>query len=306
MDAKTNYTLVGLAVIVLATALIAACLWLSVGFGQKKYSVYAVYIHEAVSGLSEQSPVKFNGVQVGNVFKIKLSHNDPQEVMLLLNIEEGTPITTSTSATLISQGITGTSFVGLAASSSDLTPLKKIPNQPYPIIPTKPSLFHQLDAVVKDISENINNVSVHLKEIFDDENTLLLKKSLISIESFTKTIAQNSAVIDSSLHNSDVLLKNMASVSKDLPGVIRDLKFSMNKLTKQIGTAGDNVTEAMEAGKETFTKVSQQALPSAISLLNHLNAIAANLENVSTQLRQNPSVLIRGTTTPKPGPGEQK
>ncbi len=44
--------------------------------------------------------------------KLNLSQEDPRRVEMLLNIEEGTPITVSTAATLISQGITGNTYVG--------------------------------------------------------------------------------------------------------------------------------------------------------------------------------------------------
>ena len=37
LEAKTNYTIVGLVVIILTCALLASALWLSVGFDQKKY-----------------------------------------------------------------------------------------------------------------------------------------------------------------------------------------------------------------------------------------------------------------------------
>ncbi|WP_419419278.1 MlaD family protein [Legionella sp. D16C41] len=304
MEAKTNYTMVGLAVIILASALAIAAVWLSVGLDKKRYNIYAVYIHEAVNGLSLDSPVKYNGVQVGNVSKIELSKLDPQEVKLLLNIVEGTPITTSTTATLISQGITGTTYVGLAANSSDLTPLEKLPQEPYPIIPTKPSLFKQLDSVIKDVSENINSVSVRIKEILDTENAANLKKSLANIESFTETLAKQNQHISSSLKNSDIFLKNMAEASKQLPSVIKDLKQSMNKLTDEVSQASESVSSTMKSGKTAIDKISQQTIPPALALLRRLNAIAANLEKVSNQLKQNPAVIIRGTTGPKPGPGE--
>ena len=60
----------------------------------------------------------------------------------------------------------------------------------------------------------------------------------------------------------------------------------------------------MGSGKNTIDQISQQAVPSATSLLNRLNAIAANLEKVSNEMRQNPSVVIRGSKPPQPGPGE--
>lgn len=304
MEAKTNYTLVGLIVVILTIGLLAAALWLSVGFQQKQYKIYAVYMHEAVSGLSEESAVKYNGVQVGSVFKIELSSIDPQEVKILLNIEKGTPITTSTSATLISQGITGTTFVGLSASSSDLTPLQKIPAEPYPIIPTKPSLFNQIDSVIKQVSDNVNKVSIRLGEVFDRENAENLKKSLASLQQFTHVIEEHSDNIGHALKDSDTLLRNLATISNDLPAIVKELKSDMKKLTNDVSQAGQQITTTMSAGEITFNKLSQQTIPPAIILINHLNKIAVNLEKVSNEMRQNPAVVIRGTTAPKAGPGE--
>lgn len=307
MEAKTNYTVVGLVVLILAGALLATALWLSVGFDQKKYHFYAVYIHEAVSGLSEQSPVKFNGVKVGFVSQISLNRHDPQQVRLLLSIEDGIPITTSTRATLISQGITGTTYVGLSASSPDLTPLVKAPNQPYPVIPASPSLFNQLDKVLKEVSENVGKVSKKVGEIFDSENAAYIKKSLANIKTFTDIIAQEGPQIRRSLKSADVLLKNVSTVSNQLPELMTELRIGLTKfknMASAMTAAGNSVSSTMKTGKTAIDKISQQTVPSADTLLRRLDAIAANLEKVSTQMRQNPSVIIRGSTPPPPGPGE--
>lgn len=307
MEAKTNYTMVGLTVLILTAALLAAALWLSVGFDQKKYTIYAVYLHEAVSGLSEESPVKYNGVQVGYVQKIELNRLDPQQVKLLLDIEQGTPITTSTTATLISQGITGTTYVGLSATSSDLTPLQKIPKEPYPIIPARPSLFNQLDSVLKEVSENVNSVSVEIKRIFDKKNAENLHKTLANLEKFTGILADNKQHIDRTLENTDIMVRHIADVSKELPRLSHDLNISITHITRMadsISKAGNRVSSTMDSGKSAIDKLSQQTIPPAILLLRRLNTIAANLEQVSNQMRQNPSVLVRGTKPLKPGPGE--
>lgn len=288
MEAKTNYTMVGLAVLILTTALVAAALWLSVGFDKKKYRNYVVLVHEAVSGLSEESPVKFNGVQVGSVSRITLSRRDPRQVRLLLKIVDGTPITVSTWATLISQGITGTTYVGLSASSSDLTPLKKLKGEHYPIIPSKPSLFHQLDSVLKEVSESVETVSQKLNNVLDKENLSNFKTSLANLKTFTDVVAKHQQDIGDSL-------KNLAKISNELPATIRNL----NK-------AGQQVANTMKSGEATINKISQQAIPPTVTLMIKLNNIAANLEKISAQMRQNPAIVIRGTTPPTPGPGERK
>lgn len=300
MESKANYTIVGLTVVILTAALISAALWLSVGFDQKEYNYYIVYMNETVSGLSEESPVKFNGVQVGYVQRISLDNKDPQRVRILLAIDENTPITTTTSATLISQGITGTTYVGLAASSSSLQPLQKHSDEDYPVIPARPSLFNQLDKVLKEVSENVNAVSVQVKKIFDKENVAYIKKTLANLQKFTDIIANNKNNINQSIVNTDILLRNLAQTSKELPQLTKELQIGVDKF----GQAGEKVSATMDSGKIALDKFSQQTIPPAISLLNRLNDIAANLEKVSNQLRQNPSVVIRGTTAPKRGPGE--
>lgn len=293
MESKVNYTIVGLTVVILTAALISAALWLSVGFEQKTYNYYVVYMNETVSGLSEESPVKFNGVQVGYVKDIGLDEKDPQRVRLFLAIESKIPITTSTTATLISQGITGNSYVGLSASSSSLQPLTKHSDEDYPVIPTRPSLFNQLDKVLKDVSVNINEVSVEVKKIFDAENAAHFKETLANIKIFTDVLANNKKGINQSIINADIVLRNLAKMSHEFPQLTKELQLGVNKIS---GT--------MDAGKTALDKFSQQTIPPAINLLSRLNDIAANLEKVSNQLRQNPAIIIRGTTAPKPGPGE--
>ncbi|MDI1352340.1 MAG: MlaD family protein [bacterium] len=301
MESKTNYAIVGVVIIILMAGLLAAILWLSVGFNQKKYSSYTVYMSESAAGLNEQSPVKFNGVQVGLVKKIQLNKNDPRQVEITLNVEAHIPITTSTSATLISQGITGVTYVGLTASSPDLTPLKKMPGEPYPVIPAKPSLFNQLDNIIKEVSDNVNKLSIRTQHIFNDENAANIRESLNNLKKFTAVIAQNDDHINRSINSADVFLANIAKASNDFPKILA--KF--NSLAADMSNAGKSITATMSAGKSTVDKFSQQTIPPAISLLRRLNSIAANLEDVSKELRQNPSIVIRGVKPPQPGPGEQ-
>lgn len=288
MESKTNYTIVGIIVLVLAVGLLSAGLWLSIGFDQKKYNIYAVYMGEAASGLNEESLVRYNGVKVGYVNKIELNQADPQQVKIHLKIVEGTPVTQATRATLINQGITGTTYLGLSASSATLTPLQKKPGELYPVIPYNASFFHQLE-------ENVNDMSVGMKRILSKENTTNLSKALANLQTITDVIAVNNASLEKSLRN--------------LPALINELKKGVHQfgaMADELSVAGSQVTSTMKAGRNSIDKISQQALPPAVILLRRLNLIAANLEKTSAEMRQNPAVIIRGSASPKLGPGERK
>jgi phospholipid/cholesterol/gamma-HCH transport system substrate-binding protein len=250
---------------ILTIGLITVGLWLSVGFERKSYNNYLVYMKESVAGLSEESAVKFNGVKVGQVTNIEFSKVNPQQTKILIRVQQGTPVTTSTYATLITQGITGTTYLGLTPSGSTFMPLQRTPGEPYPVIPAKPSFFNQLQKNIKEISDGF--------------------KSFLTKE--------NAA-------NLNTALKELPKLVKDL----RSSSHEFNQLAESMAETGDEVTSTMKAGKDSIDKISQQALPPAIILLRRLDVIASNLEKVSEQMRQNPGVLIRGTAPQRHGPGE--
>lgn len=286
MESKSNYTLVGLAVLVLSTCLLSVGLWLSVGFDRKTYDNYIVYMDEPVSGLSEESAVKYNGVRVGYVSDIELSPTNPQRVRLLLKIEQGMPVTIDTRATLISQGITGATYLGLTAASSSLEPLPKTPEEPYPVIPYRPSFYYMLE-------KNVNRLSEQFNQVFTKENTENIRKIITHLESVTAVIDKNDAAINQTL--------------RDFPKLINAIEHStkrFNAMAKDVSVAGNQFTKTMKAGRSSIDQLSQQTIPEAVLLLRRLNNIASNLENVSSQMRQNPSVVIRGNQPLQPGPGE--
>jgi phospholipid/cholesterol/gamma-HCH transport system substrate-binding protein len=288
LESKTNYFTVGITVLLLATGLLISALWLSTGFDKKTYNTYIVYMHESVSGLTLESPVKYNGVKVGSISEIQLNEEDPQRVKLLIDVEEGTPVTTSTKATLVAQGITGTTYLGLSSTSSASTPLQATPGEPYPVIPCQPSFFYMLE-------KNITRLTKGLTRVFDKENTKNLKKTLNNLERISTVIEQNNANLNKSL--------------QDLPRLIQEIRTSahqFNAMSQDLAAAGLQVSNTMRAGRNSIDKISQQAIPPAVTLLRKLNLIAANLEKASAEIRQNPAVIVRGSATPKPGPGERR
>ena len=286
MESQTNYTFVGLVVLILTASLLSAGMWLSIGLDRKQYKMYTVYVGEAVSGLSDDSVVKYNGVKVGLVNKIEIDQFDPRKVKIQLKIEDGTPITSGTEATLINQGITGVTYLGLSTKSATLFPLQKKKGEPYPVIPYKPSFLSMLETSVEDISTS-------LKQVFSDENSQAFKKTLAHIEVITHAIAKNEENLNKSLQN--------------LPELISDFKVGISKFSEMsvsMSQAGAQVGTTMRSGKIAINKFSEQTLPPINILLSRMDVIAANLEKMSAELRQNPSIIIRGTVPPKSGPGE--
>ncbi len=308
MDTKVNYTVVGLFVILLIAALVVLFLWLTSFKHREVYDTYVVYMHEEVSGLNVQSPVRYNGVKVGYVQSIRLNNNDPQQVVLVLKIKQGTPITTSTIATLMSEGITGMDYVGLKALTSQAPALTAKPGEKFPIIPSEPSLLLKLSTTLQQVTKTIQDLSDNIGKVFDEQNQRSIRASLTNIAKVTQTLANNSKNIDASLASMKKLLSNGAKASDEFPTVIKELQSTLSSIqstAKHFDQAGQSVVTTVNDTKTVMQNVSQQLVPSAQQLIDQLNTVGANLQQVSSALVRNPSILVRGQYPQPLGPGEK-
>ncbi|HSW68908.1 MAG TPA: MlaD family protein [Gammaproteobacteria bacterium] len=266
MDTKVNYALVGIFVISLVAAIVLSIIWLSSGLSVEEYSTYQVNMQEAVTGLSIDATVEYNGVNVGSVKSISINKEDPRCVLLLLNIHDNTPITYGTVATLATRGLTGITYIALKDKGEDLRPLRKLEGQQYPIIKTAPSLLLQLNTGLQKLTESLSQVSTTFKNLFDQQNLSSIKEILINMRIISANIAANNAKLNS-------ILENTSIASKRFPGMMQTLEM--------------------------------QTLPETNRIINNLNALTDNLMGLSLELKNNPSLLIRGKQPRTLGPGEK-
>lgn len=293
MESKVNYTLVGIFVVLFSLAIIVAAFWLSASYPYHRYQYYLVYMNESVSGLSPQSPVKFNGVEVGVVQEINLNEDNFKQVELLLKVKQDAPISASTVAALNLQGITGVTYIGLRSLTAQAPPLKALPGQKYPVITYEPSLLVTLDNAVTDITQDIKAVSDSFKRIFDEENARAIKNTLDNLQQFTEMLAQNSQKFDS-------MIDNFSTASVKLSPLLTEAQDSLAALRAM----ADKAALTMDSSNVMVQNISNQAVPSAVDVLNRLTAVTTNLEAVTASLRRDPSVIVRGKVPAQAGPGE--
>lgn len=227
MEEKVNFTVVGVFVLVLSTALIGGVLWLSSGRSYGKYyDIYQTYMKESVAGLNLNAPVRYRGVEVGRVKKIALAPGNVEQVQVTLAIESGTPVKVDTVAILSTQGLTGIAFVDLTAGSRDAPKLKTESDAPYPVIRSGPSLMVRLDASLIDIGHTFKNAAG-----LSDELPQLVRR------------IQHSADVFDNMSNELARAGNEASVkftSETLPEVhqlvveLRDVTASLRRVSGQL------------------------------------------------------------------------
>lgn len=314
MNTRTNNVLVGLFVLFLLGTLIAGVLWLSAGGPPRDYDYYLSYMTESVSGLSVDAAVKYKGVNVGRVREISLNPENPQEVRLLLMVQEGTPVVEDTVATLELQGLTGLANINLSGGSKDSKPLTK-GDDDWPVIPSRPSLLVRLDDTLSELIGNLIQTSANLNALTNEGNRAALTAVLKNVEQTTAAMAGESVDMKGLVAEAHATLKNMRVASERVPAVIERFQASAEALENMANTlaatsgtlneTGIALRQTVETSGRDIQRFTSVAMPEAGVLVTELRQTAENLRRMSELLERDPSVLLYGGPPQDPGPGER-
>ncbi len=297
-----QYFTVGLFVIIAITILVSFWLWFS-SDSRQKYDIYLAVFNEPIDGLSISSPVKYNGVDVGNVKKILLNKKNPRNIMVYLSILPNTLINKKTVATIKSQGVTGLSYIGLnLPANADLND-NIIPKNidPYPQIITKPSLLYNLSEQAQSVSDNIQDISGQMKSLLSNENIKQFSEMLKNLNTITDAIAIKSANISQNMENLTIIInyikdstKNLATMMENIDTLTKSLSETSASTNKLINNFQDN----------TLNNINSVLLPNLNQSITNINNVSSQLEQFMNTMNQNPSALIRGISNKPLGPGE--
>ena len=314
MTSKKTYIRIGLFVVVLTTALIWGTLWLSAGGAPGEFDFYTTYMNESVSGLSPDAALTYRGVNVGKVREITIDPNNPDRVRLLLQVKHGVPIKQDTEATLAMQGLTGLATIDLLGGSANSPPLTMTDGEPYPVIPSRPSLLVRLDSVVSDLLGNLIAMSKKVNEMLDDDSRANVAKTLTHIEAITGRLAGESNRLGAIVGDAEATMKNARQASTALPDLMRDVSHSTQTLAvmaEQLRAAGETINATSKTLQRTAAasgtdvqRFTASTLPDITAMTRDLRDASENLRRISESIERDPSVLLYGRAEQKRGPGE--
>jgi phospholipid/cholesterol/gamma-HCH transport system substrate-binding protein len=270
MARKTSNFLIGLFVVMGVFIGAALIVWLSASKYFQKGRMYASYFNESVQGLQMDSAVKYRGVDIGNVEKIRVApDNKLIEVVMKVSLQGENAA--NLVAQLKSAGITGMVFIELdqkKPDAPDLSPRIEFATE-YPVIPSRPSDITQFLSTLEHILAGVK--SIDFKGISDQIRTTVTSINKIltgeNVGRITTNIEQITAKLDT------------------IAGNIQRLTAENGSVTGVLGEAKGFLSDG-----RAFINTAQDELRSAGSLINGLDAssrsLAVDLKAVSDNLRR--------------------
>jgi phospholipid/cholesterol/gamma-HCH transport system substrate-binding protein len=159
MARKASRFMIGLFVTIGASIGLIAVIWIGAFKYFEKGATYVTFFNESVQGLQVDSAVKYRGVEVGRVEKIRVApDNKLIEVVMKINLRG--KLEREYVAQLKAAGITGIVFIELdhkEPGEPDLSPEITFASE-YPIVASKPSEISQIVSSVQVILEDIKKI----------------------------------------------------------------------------------------------------------------------------------------------------
>ncbi|UCF20956.1 MAG: MCE family protein [Gemmatimonadota bacterium] len=312
MSRRPSPTLVGAFVVSALTLAVAGIMLFSSGALFRDARPFVLYFDGSVSGLRQGSPVKFRGVEVGQVTGIylELGEGQPSSSAAIpvtidlfqdrirakgIEIDLDDPawyqgvIDAGMRGQLQTQSlVTGQLYVGLDVHPGSPAIFRGGPDTPYPEIPTLPTAFEEIqEKLIRFVSRldevEIDSISMSARRLMDSLNNVASSPSLVAaIESLDRTLqAVDLAVGD--------LRDLMASVEADvlpLANSVDSTRIAATATLQQAEAALLNLRTLLEPGSPLVVQLEQ--------MLADLSAASESLQAVADYLERNPGALVRG------------
>ncbi len=306
METKAHHALVGFFVIFLAAAGGFFLLWLSQATFNREFKEFDVIFDGPVRGLSANSEVRFNGIQVGEVTELGLNADDPTEVIARVRVDAATPVKVDSIAQLEPQGITGLSYLQISAGSpgSELL-VRRMGDRP-PRIFARQAQLDELFAGGESVLESGQLVLGRIARLLDDENDARIRRILDDVETITGDLAENRVILEEMRATVRSLETAAADISEAAVAMEQFGRTAEVFLLEEVGpmieeteAASIAVNQAsvetydalvaLRPGLEAFT---QDGLDDLTLAAADLRSLIASLERVVLSLEEDPAGFI--------------
>jgi len=273
MAKKTANFMLGLFVILGFFLGVSAIIWVGATSYFQKGQTYITYFDESVQGLQSDSSVKYRGVDVGRVERIRVAP-DNKLIGVLIKVSLRDNLAANTVAQLKAAGITGIMFVELdrrKPDEADLSPKVNFPSE-YPVIPTRPS-------EIQRILSKIDGVVAKLEQIDTQGISDQLKATGKSVEDFFKGKEMQKILVKlaATAANLDDLTKRVDKIVAG--GKVEDVLTESRETLKVMRTLLASVKEDIQAMK--IPEIGREAETTIANLRRASDELDKFLERIS-------------------------
>jgi phospholipid/cholesterol/gamma-HCH transport system substrate-binding protein len=280
METKANYVAVGAFVLACVIGLVVTIMWLAGVQYSQEYAYYQAYFKGSVTGLGKGTLTRYNGIEVGRITNLEFDPNDPQRVIVTMQVQPNLNIREDSVASIDSQGFTGGTFVEITGGTTASPLLVAHGEQRYPVIRTRPSTFAQLQQTAPEVVAKLSLAATRLNDLLNDENRRSIAHILANLDETSQVIARRSADIDATIANANKAMASLGDASNGLRPTLEHVDLTIQKYGKVADDA------------DSF--INGEGLAQFSDLISEMRRLVSNLTQLSDQINRTPTKLLFG------------
>ena len=300
MEREAHYTAAG-AFVILVTVLAGLFVyWYSEGRDRRSFVPYEIYFPGSVTGLTEGGSVRYLGVEVGKIRRIRLDSRSAERVQVQVEIDQAAPVSARTAAELSVMSLaTGLLYIDLKQNTAGREVMPPVPSEHYPVINTVRSNFDTFLDSLPQIAGNAAVLMERAQSIFSPENSAALSEMVKNLHGATQRLPEtmehvNTLMSDLGLATTEVrkLVASLQSATGELGPQAYALLDRLNSTADHLDKAGADISRLVAENQGSVTNFVQQGLPQLQRTLEEARAAAQSVNELSRSLKSNPSQLI--------------
>ncbi len=303
MEPKAHHVLIGLFTLVFLASALLFALWLGKASADREYAWYEVIFNRGVSGLSEGSPVKYSGIEVGDVSELGLDAKDPRNVRALIRVYSDVPIKADTRAGVALTNITGAMSIELKGGTPDSRTLKGDRNSP-PLIRAEPSTFSTLVSTSEQLFSKLDELLSNANNMISPENARHLTRSLANIEAMSSGLMEQREQLSKLVTSFDQLSGQTETTLETFSGFGATATSLLDNEGRQLFSTAQSAMNNLEASTARLEQLSarnegaldqgMQGVAELAPTIRELRDTLRNLNSVISRFEDDPSGLLRG------------
>lgn len=302
MERDANYAAVGAFVLLVIAMAAAFVYWYADARDVRDYARYEIYFDGSVSGLSEGSAVRYLGVDIGRVVRMRIDRRAADRVQVIVDLDSAAPVSASTVAQLSFQGVTGLLYIDLMQEKPDsLFPrvLDNVPSEIYPVIRSTRSSFDTFVSSLPELTARFGEISARANAVLSNENITALSRLLVNLDAAGSELP--AAVRDAGALISD--LRSATAAAAETFGTLRgatevaapELAAAIQRLritADNFAAASERLDAMIAENRDDLRGFVRDGLPQMDALLRDSREAAQEFRSFSRSLRDNPSQIL--------------
>ena len=307
MENRSHALMTGIFTLVLLVAAVLAGLWFN--RDRTERIPFQIVTTQSIPGLNPQATVRYRGLEVGRVDDIVFDPHATGQILIKMSVDTGSPITTTTFASLCYQGVTGIAFIQL---NDERTGSPRLKTEPDAIarIPLRPGLLDQLEDRGLAILVKAEQITTSLDELLSPENRATMLGAFESVDRAAEAYAaipqrldpvldQLPALVtkvDRSMDSINTLATSATAMTRNYDNLATRLQAPDGPIERLNGTIGALGAATSELELET--------LPHVVQMTDEARASLRAVRRTANSFTDRPQSILFGTPGDAPGPGE--